>query len=216
MSEQIHIILDPGHANYDITKGKYSPILTTDEGWDDAVCCKGRFREGMFNRDIVKRLTNLLDNLGGKVVVHNVSPEDKEISLGTRVARANKICNEFGTKNCVFVSVHANAAGNGKDWLKARGLSVHCCHNCSSTSKRLAQNIYKAGKDKGYAGNRSVPKDMIWYNNFYVIKNTKCPAVLVENLFYDNKEDVKLLLDPKHREQIAEYIYMGICNTVLV
>ena len=215
MSE-IHIILDNGHANYDITKGKYSPVLTTEEGWDDAVCYKGRFREGMFNRDIVKRLIELLDGLSKSIVVHNIVPEDGDVSLNTRVARANAICDKYGAKNCIFVSIHSNAAGNGKDWYKARGLSVHCCNNCSDMSKKLAQNIYKAGKDKGYAGNRSVPKDMIWYNNFYVIKHTKCPAVLVENLFYDNREDVKLLMDPEHRRKIAEYIYMGICNAVLI
>jgi N-acetylmuramoyl-L-alanine amidase len=31
-------------------------------------------------------------------------------------------------------------------------------------------------------------------SNFYVLRNTKCPAVLTENFFQDTKKDVEFLL----------------------
>ena len=39
--------------------------------------------------------------------------------------------------------------------------------------------------------------------NFYVLKNTICPAVLTENFFMTNKEECKLLLSKEGRDRIA-------------
>ena len=36
------------------------------------------------------------------------------------------------------------------------------------------------------------------------------PAVLVENLFYDNKSDLKKLMSDEHRDVIVSYLYHGI------
>ena len=33
--------------------------------------------------------------------------------------------------------------------------------------------------------------------DFYVLKNTACPAVLVETVFIDNPNDAKLLIEPE-------------------
>ena len=54
-------------------------------------------------------------------------------------------------------------------------------------------------------------------SNFYILKNTKCPAVLTENLFQDNKEDVAFLTSQEgiraivnlHVEAIKKYLYEG-------
>lgn len=205
------ILLDNGHGSRDITKGKYSPVLDSDEFniYDETVY-KSRFREGIFNRIIVKKLYEKLNNAGyeAKIIV----PEDDDVSLGERVRRANA---EFAKNKCVFVSIHANAAGNGTSWSNARGLSVHVANHCSEMSVRLARNILDAGHRAGFAGNRSVPSERVWRNDFYVVKNTLMPAVLVENLFYDNKDDLKILMSEDGRERIVNYLYVGICNTVM-
>lgn len=206
----VHIILDAGHANYNLTNGKCSPVLDSEVGYDEETCYDGRFREGMFNRDIVKKLYEMLTKIG--ISVHIVSNDVKEASLSERVKRANEICNKYGKTNCIFLSIHANAAGNGKAWLNARGTSVHVCEHCSDDSKKLAQLIYTAAEQADFKGNRSVPKTKYWVNDFYVIKNTYCPAVLVENLFYDNREDIKILMSEEGRKKIATYIFVGLIN----
>jgi len=57
------------------------------------------------------------------------------------------------------------------------------------------------------------PKEPDFEENFYILKHTKCPAVLTENFFMDNVEDVRFLesregknaLSLLHVEGIAEY-----------
>ena len=50
--------------------------------------------------------------------------------------------------------------------------------------------------------------------DFYIIKKSKCPAVLTENFFYDNKDDLEYLTSPRgihatvrtHIEGILDYL----------
>ena len=78
-------------------------------------------------------------------------------------------------------------------------------------SEKLARSILEAAVNDGFKGNRC---NGFCKNNFYVVKNTMCPAVLVENLFYNNKEDIKILMSEEGREKIAQYIFKGICNAL--
>ena len=50
--------------------------------------------------------------------------------------------------------------------------------------------------------------------NFYVLKYTYCPAVLVECLFQDNKSDVEYLLSDIGRNEIIRTILEGIVNYI--
>ena len=205
----IHVILDCGHGMNDTTNGKYSPLLDPSEfNLRDVTVYQNRFREGNFNRLIGQRLERMLRDSGFEV--HTVSDNYNDNSLNDRVNKANQIAAKYGKGNCIYISIHSNAAGNGTDWKSASGASVHCCRKSSESSKRLARLIYKHVLDKGYNGNRSIPQDHIWYNDFYVLKHTKMPAVLVENLFYDNKSDLKKLMDDEHRNEIVSYLYHGI------
>ena len=209
----MHIILDCGHGMNDTTKGKYSPMLDSSEfNLRDLTVYQNRFREGNFNRLIGQRLERMLKDAGFEV--HIVNDCYKDNSLKDRVNKANQIAAKYGKGNCIYISIHSNASGNGIDWKNATGASVHCCRKSSEKSKRLAQLIYKHVLDKGYNGNRSIPKDHIWYNDFFVLKNTTMPAVLVENLFYDNKSDLKKLMSDEHRDVILSYLYNGILEFI--
>ena len=209
----MHIILDCGHGMNDTTKGKYSPMLDSSEfNLRDLTVYQNRFREGNFNRLIGQRLERMLKDAGFEV--HIVNDSYKDNSLNDRVKKANQIAAKYGKDNCIYISIHSNAAGNGIAWNNATGVSVHCCRKSSEKSKRLAQLIYKHVLDKGYNGNRSIPKDHIWYNDFFVLKNTTMPAVLVENLFYDNKSDLKKLMSDEHRDVILSYLYNGILEFI--
>jgi N-acetylmuramoyl-L-alanine amidase len=45
-------------------------------------------------------------------------------------------------------------------------------------------------------------------------RDTKCPAVLVECLFMDNKEDCSYLLSNEGKETIANLLVNGIINYI--
>lgn len=116
------ILLDNGHAKS--TPGKRSPKF--DDG--------SQFFEYEFNRDVVKRISCKLNNLG--ITNHILVPEiEEDIPLSTRAARANKYCCQYGAGNCLFISVHVNAAGNGCDWACGRGWSVYTTKGETNSDK---------------------------------------------------------------------------------
>lgn len=202
----MRILLDFGHGADDYTKGKYSPITDIE----DETVYKGRFREGNFNRIVGNALAKRLKDYGYDVDI--IVKEKKDIPLPERVERVNKICAKYGAKNCILISVHSNAAGNGSKWMDATGTCVYVAKTSSAASKELAKYIYNAASTTGFAGNRSVPKEKYWEANFTMVSKTKCPAVLTENLFYDNKEDLKILTTEEGRNKIVAYHTAGIIN----
>ena len=189
------ILIDPGHGVD--TQGKRSP--------------KGEFgvlREYAFNRAIAKPLVDRLNKLGYDAEL--VVSEDEDISLGERCRRTNRWCDKLGAKNVLFISVHSNASSNCETWQKPNGWCVFTYTKASNASKRLAQCLYDEAEKKGLKGNRSVPPERYWTANFYVLKHTNCPAVLTENLFYDNHNDYLYLCSEKGREEIIDLHIKGI------
>lgn len=189
------ILLDNGHAK--TTPGKRSPKL--EDG--------SQFFEYEFNRDIVKRIADKLDKIG--VSYRILVPEvDKDVALSERARRANVICNEYGVENCIFISVHANAAGNGSEWKTARGWSVWTTEG-NTKSDPIATVLFEEAEKLLPKFGMTLRKDMSdgdpdYEKNFTVIYKTICPAVLTENLFMDNKTDVKFLMSDVGRDVIAD------------
>lgn len=209
-SDKIHILLDNGHSSSkarNITPGKRTPYLSA------RVEPKLSMYEGDFNRDVVKILESKLKANGYNV--HIIVPEDEDITLSERVRRANKLCKTYGASNCIFISVHSNAAGNGRQWMKARGFSVHVCQGCSKRSELMANLLFDAAQEDGHFKMRKpLPDQKFWINNFYVIKGTSCPAILSESGFYDNPEDCAYLITPEAREDVAEFHFKAIENYI--
>lgn len=193
--EKFLICLDNGH-------GFGSPKGSPD----------GRIKEWKYAREIVNVLAANLQSMGYEV--YKVTPEDADISLNERVRRVNAQCKKYGSKNTLLVSVHLNAAGNGGSWLNARGFSAHISPNASSRSKKLAKLLWEEALKNDMRGNRCVPNEKYIVQNLAMCRDTNCCAVLTENLFQDNKEDVERLLTMKgkndiiktHMEAIVKYI----------
>ena len=183
----IYVILDNGHGSD--TPGKCSPDK--------------RLYEWSWNRDIVKRISAKLYelNIPNEILV----TEDFDVSLNERVKRANKMslmAKKQGLEP-ILISIHINAAGNGC-WNSANGWSVWVSNNASIKSRLFAQILYAEAEELGLKGNRSTPKERYWTANFYILKNTNCPAVLTENMFQDNKDDVEFLLSEEGKNKITE------------
>ena len=114
---------------------------------------------------------------------------DVYVSLAERVAYCNKFRNSE-IKDVFFVSIHCNAALSDT----ARGVEIYVSQIArrSPLSDRMASSISSFLKRAGWKV-RSNLSTAFKLANFYVLNNTFCPAVLVENLFITNAEDRKLL-----------------------
>lgn len=185
------ILLDAGHAR--TTPGKRSPLF--DDG-------KTQFFEYEFNRDIVGRIHAKLTAAGIESVI--LVPEvDYDVPLTERANRANK----YGVKGNLFISIHANAAGRG-EWMKARGWCVYTTKGVTKSDKIASVFWDEANKVFPQLG-LTLRKDLSDGDtdieaNFTVIYKTKMPAILTENFFMDNKEDVAFLMTEYGRETIAD------------
>ena len=184
------IILSPGHgAN---TAGKRSPDSSLLE-WE-------------FNRRLVRKIAEGLDAAKIPYVLLDMGATD--VTLAGRVARANT----FG-KNCLYISVHGNAAGNGKEWIKARGFAAYTSKGLTKSDEMCEVFMRKAAEilpSVGASVRKWSSKKWGWEENFYVLKNTIMPAVLTENLFYDNKDDCEIMKSEEGIEALARVHVEGI------
>ena len=179
------ILIDNGHG-YN-TPGKCSPDKSFYE-WKNN-------RE--LARDIVIELKD--DGYDARLIVD----EEFDISLSERVQRVNDICKKYGASNVMLASIHSNAASADGKWHSARGFSAHVSLNASDKSKRLAKFLWQRSIEYGLKGNRCVPPEMYIAQNLYILRKTICPAVLTENLFYDNKEDLEMLQSQQGHDKIV-------------
>tara|TARA_R100000808_G_C2132683_1_gene141591 strand:- start:640 stop:1314 length:675 start_codon:yes stop_codon:yes gene_type:complete len=203
-------LLDPGHGG--IIDGVYQTAGKRSPQFPDGSI----LYEGEFNRDVVKRILQLalassimegskldprlsLFANGQNQNVINLVDTEEDLSLRHRVQKANLIHKE--RKNCIYVSVHANAFGNGRDFNQAKGTCTFH-HYRSKSGKRLASSLQKSLADLTPFRDRGVRSNDSWAN-FYVLRKTHMPAVLSENGFMTNFDDATLLLDPHVRQQIA-------------
>ena len=188
------ILIDPGHGID--TPGKRSP--------------DGLFREYLWNRQVADLILEGLVSAG--VDASLVVTETNDVSLRNRVNRVNTICNRLGASNVLLVSIHANAAGNGSAWMNAKGWSCYTTPG-KTGSDAFAECFYDAFS-------RAFPErrmrrdlkdgDSDYEENFYILAKTKCRAVLLENFFYDNREECEWLQLRTTKERIANAIVAGL------
>ena len=190
------ILIDNGHG-YN-TPGKCSP--------------DGRLREYKYTREIAGRLVERLRAAGHDAEL--LTPETYDVALSTRTRRANTIARQMGSKNVLVVSIHNNAAGSKGQWLKASGWSVHVSLNASVNSKRLANCLAAAAAANGQTVRRPLPTQDYWPQNLAICRDTICPAVLTENFFQDNREDVEYLLSEAGKTAIVQLHFDGIINYI--
>ena len=179
------VMLDPGHG--ESTAGKRSP--------------DGTLREYEFNRDVAKRLKAILEQ-NGITVLMTVDDDTTDVSLSERASKANTSIAD------IFVSIHANAFGNGVDWENdAVGWEIYY-YSEDSYGKTLAEYIHKAN----VSGGIGIKDRGVKTANFAVIKNTNIPAVLIEHGFYTSQTEVELLKSSTWRQKCAELDAQGIIN----
>ena len=194
------ILIDPGHGID--TPGKRSP--------------DGKFLEYLWNRQIADLLLDrfMIMGIGASLVV----TETNDISLSTRVQRVNRVCSKVGASNVILLSIHSNAAGDGSKWMSAQGWSCYTSKG-NTKSDMIAECLYDAFEAE--FAEKKIRKDMSdgdrdWEENLYVLTKSKCPAVLIENFFYDDRDECAWLLKDETKERIADTIVKGIVQYILL
>ncbi|MBE6310589.1 MAG: N-acetylmuramoyl-L-alanine amidase [Bacteroidales bacterium] len=193
----------------------------------------GEFREYAYSRKIINQVKSRLEALGFIVFVdipQDIVPTPQKIELQNRVSIVNKICAKYGTNNCLYVSIHVNAAGSDGEWKNAGGwcafttkgktksdIAAECLYEEAETELKDYEKIMVNGIKNGIYSKKQRPyrtdktdgdKDL--ESNFYVIYHTKCPAVLTENLFQDNPEDVAYLISERGINAIVNLHVKGV------
>lgn len=170
------ILLDAGHGID--TPGKRSPI------WSNGL----QLFEWKFNRDIVRRIKLAIPE--AIILVH----EDIDVSLKERCNRANQY------SDAILISIHGNAGG---------GTGFEAFTSIGKTkADDYATIIYdEVEKSKVWSKIRTdyTDGDPDKEESFYILKYTKCPAILTENGFMDTEADCKIMLSEEGRQQIARY-----------
>lgn len=178
--KKLVIILDCAHgAN---VKGKCSP--------------DGTHREYKWSRLICGKLRDKLESLGYRVEYTNKT--ENEIGLSQRKNIANNI--KINSDQVKFlISLHNNAAGNGSNWTNATGFEIFTSKG-QTLSDKFAQvimsNLQKDFPESNGFKHRVdlTDGDLDKEENFTVLMGNYY-GILLEWLFQDNKEDVKLLND---------------------
>lgn len=206
VESNIKILIDNGHGNN--TAGKRSP-------WSaNKTAPEIEFYEYKWNREIANAIVDELKDKGYDAEL--IVTEEKDISLSERANRVNAICKEHGKNKTILISIHANAAGNGKEWMNARGWCAYTTVG-ETKSDRLAEFLYDEA-EKNFVGmkirkdNSDGDRDL--ESNFTVIYKSICPAVLTENFFYDNVEDVRYILSDEGRKAVVKTHVDGIINYI--
>lgn len=179
-------LFDPGHGGIVggkyVTPGKRSPVF--DNGTV--------LYEGVNNRELVKMLLAHCRTKG--IDCQDIVNSNDDVSLQVRVSRANA-ANK--TKPCVYISIHSDAAGDGKAWNPASGISVYTSKG-QTKSDTLAQfaimRFQEFFKNSVKYRTDNSDGDADKEENFYVLANTDCPAILCEIGFHTNEEEAERML----------------------
>jgi N-acetylmuramoyl-L-alanine amidase len=150
---------------------------------------------GELEKKIVENIANKISLLNGKGEIEIVllREDDSFIELSERVARINKI------NPSLLISLHINASKN----LKENGVNAYVSKQNDFYDKSMesAKNLV----DK--ISNEKLAKGEVKDANFFVIKNSKCPALLLEVGYLSNENDKTYITSESGQNEIANQIF---------
>ena len=181
--------------------GKCQIILDAGHGGEDIGTRGDGENYDVLEKDVnlamVMQMQSLLEEYGVEVVLTRDS--DETLSLKQRA----KIENDYEAD--LFVSIHCNYYEGD---ASIRGFESYY-YKRSDGGKQYAEQILKKIEDSGHVDARSAKG-----SNFYVLKHTKAPAVLLELGYFSNTEECKLLSQEEYQEALAKELVVGIIDAL--
>jgi len=212
------IIVDPGHG-----------------GKDPGAIGRSGLMEKNVNLDISRKLAKLLRSEGIEVVMTRNS--DVFISLNRRTKIANRQtpdlfisvhANANHSRKMQGFEVYCITSTPNKDSKRAASSASSLPPDIDKKNIVNSANLRRVLWDMVHTSNRAdsielsglVSESMgrsssarisgTKYANFYVLKNTQMPAILVEVGYLSNSEEERSLKSSRYRQQVAEAINRGI------
>jgi len=184
-----------------VKQNKFSVVIDPGHGGPDPGAIGiGGIRETDVVLEVSKIVKKLLSERGVKVRLTRRNEVD--LDLPPRVSFANN------TNADIFVSIHANASRgkrrdiNGLETFYYRGWKGRLL------AKKIQKQILRVSPGS--------PDRGVKQGRFYVIKNTKMPAVLVEIGFLTGRLDARRLEKTTHRKRLAYAIAKGILEYLYI
>jgi len=158
-----------------------------------------QLREKDLNLDIARRVEARLRSLG--IPVYMTRASDRTVSLASRVALAN------GHQVDAFVSIHNNASPS----RNVHGTEVYRSIHGGASAELGADLAAELGRNPGLPTSTHARRgDHGDY--YYVIRNARVPAVIVEGAYVSNPSDARLLASASFRQRLADGIVAGILD----
>lgn len=151
-------------------------------------------REWTLNSRICNKIQNYLSAYEGCSVLRVDDTTGKtDIALETRVKNANNFKADF------YLSIHHNAGIKGG---KGGGIVAYTYTKVDNTTLNWQKDLYNAIINAtGLKGNRATP---LGKADFYVVRKTTMPAVLLELGFMDSTTDVPIILTDDFADKVAK------------
>ena len=191
-------ILDAGHGGVN-SNGHYTTSPRKLFVFPDGLT----IYEGVINRKISHHVYTIL--IQKEIDFALVYEDVDDTPLSQRVVIADNVYRK--DKRAIYLSIHSNAGGgSGFEIFTSPGQtnSDKIANIFTDTySMRFPIMKLRADKTDGDADKEA---------DFYVLRKTDCPALLVENLFFDNRKEAEYLLSDYGQKEIAECIVQCIVN----
>lgn len=197
-------LLDAGHGG--MRDGIYTTAPKKMHAFGEGLV----FYEGVNNRAIVDRLTPMLD--GAHLEYRKVYDPVLDTPLKDRVTLANRL--HAAEQRCIYLSIHSDAMPDGAHG-KGSGFSVFTSVG-QTASDRIADifcDTYARGLPQFKFRRDLSDGDADKEEDFYVLRKTHCPALLVENLFFDNRPEAEFLQSEHGQNRIALVLLTSILET---
>jgi uncharacterized lipoprotein YddW (UPF0748 family)/N-acetylmuramoyl-L-alanine amidase len=153
------------------------------------------YPEKKVNLNTALKLRKELQDLGAEVLMTRTT--DKAVSLSDRLTASRD------AKPDLFLSLHSNSMAENVDISKIEGFSAYYKE---ALAKTLAQELLEGSVEAGRRG-----RGLNWAN-FYVVRGTWTPSVLIEMGFIPNPREAELLTDDLEQTYLAKKLASGIVD----
>ena len=180
---QKSIIIDAGHG-----------------GWDPGKVV-GDLNEKDINLKISKKLTAYLEQ--GGCIVTPTRDDDSALAKNKRGDLKERINLSLNDNADMFISIHQNYFPKAS----VKGAQVFY-YKDSESSKKLADFIQQRLRELDGTNTRIAKAN----GEYYILKQTNIPAVIVECGFLSNPNENKKLRDDDYQASLAWAVYLGITD----
>ena len=185
------IVIDAGHGGSDPGKVGVNAALEKD-----------------INLAIACLLQDKLESEGFQVVMtrksDSVAKTDETVQSGKAADMQERIRLINESEAAVLVSIHQNSYGASE--VKGPQVFYYASSKEGEAFARIMQEQLNLGMEI------SNPRQIKANDNYYLLKKSEIPAIIVECGFLSNWEEAALLCEKEYQEKMAENIFLAICE----